>query len=111
MPPPAGTLPGAGRARGPGGQGEDPVNQDNRRSDLVGQQESHTLVTYSVELLDHGPEPDWHLDRTLFGPWQRYELIARNPAGNELARARGFGNADCWYRLASELRRAMHWTR
>lgn len=87
------------------------MNQDSHNNRVTDRGERHAVVTYSVQLVDHGPEPDWHTDRSLFGPWPRYELIARNPAGDELARARGFGNADCWYRLAGELRRAMHWTR
>jgi hypothetical protein len=26
-----------------------------------------------VRIYDRGPEPEWHTDRTLFGPWYRYE--------------------------------------
>ena len=73
--------------------------------------EGHRIATYTVELVDHGPEPAWHRDRTLFAPWARYALIARNIAGDELARARGHGNAECWQRLAGDLRSTMHWIR
>jgi hypothetical protein len=36
-------------------------------------------------------KPDGHRDRSLFAPWARYELVARNIGGDELARARGYG--------------------
>ena len=26
-----------------------------------------------IRLRDRGPEPGWHMDRKLFGPWRRYE--------------------------------------
>jgi hypothetical protein len=91
--------------------GDDDVNQDNKLNRGTDWREGHRIATYAVELVDHGPEPDWHLDRTVFARWARYELVARNLAGDELARARGYGNADCWYRLAGELRSAMHWIR
>jgi len=26
-----------------------------------------------LRVYDRGPEPEWHADRSLFGPWQRYE--------------------------------------
>jgi len=31
------------------------------------------VTTVSVTLYDRGPEPEWHRDRRLFGPWLRYE--------------------------------------
>jgi hypothetical protein len=72
---------------------------------------SRQLASYTVDLLDLGPKPESHLDRSLDGPWQRYELVARNLEGDELACVRGTGKADCWYRLAGELRRSMGPTR
>lgn len=85
------------------------MNQDHKVDHRGDRREGHAIATYAVELIDHGPEPDWHRDRTLFQLCARYELVARNPAGDELARARGYGNAECWHRLAGELRSAMHW--
>jgi hypothetical protein len=103
----------AGRERGVGEtEGESAVTGGNGLTDAAACRDaSRRLTSYIVDLVDLGPEPDWHLDRRLYGPWQRYELVARNPAGDELARARGTANTECWYRLAGELHRTMSWTR
>ena len=36
------------------------------------------VAALMVRICDRGPEPDWHTDRRLFGPWYRFqaELIA-----------------------------------
>jgi hypothetical protein len=31
------------------------------------------VTTLSVAVYDRGPEPEWNRDRSLFGPWLRYE--------------------------------------
>ncbi|MGH2895559.1 MAG: hypothetical protein ACRDPM_20150 [Solirubrobacteraceae bacterium] len=68
-------------------------------------------LTYGVELYDHGPEPDWHEDRSLYSAWWgRYELRCINPAGALLASARGPSYKEAWSRLAQELAKVMHWT-
>jgi len=46
--------------------GEDAVNQENTVNHGTDWRERHTIVTHTVELIDHGPEPDWHRDRTPF---------------------------------------------
>lgn len=66
-------------------------------------------ATYTVELYDLGPEPDWHKDRTLFGPWQTRRVVVKNAAGSVLATADGMSNRDAWYRLPGELCEAMRW--
>jgi hypothetical protein len=48
--------------------GEDAVNQDNKVNHGTDSREGHRIAIYTVELVDHGPEPDWHRDRTLFTP-------------------------------------------
>lgn len=39
-----------------------------------------------VRIYDLGPEPEWHTDRTLFGPWYRFEaeLISAEGRASEL---------------------------
>ena len=34
-----------------------------------------------VRIRDRGPEPDWHTNRSLFGPWYRYEAELVGDAG------------------------------
>lgn len=37
-----------------------------------------------VRIVDRGPEPDWHKDRSLYGPWDRFEAeLADYPPVNE----------------------------
>ena len=83
------------------------MSDSHTPADTRGEAAACSLALYAVELLDRGPEPDWHMDRRLFAPWQRYELVVRNSTGGEFARVRGSGNADCWYRIAGELRQTM----
>ena len=45
------------------------------------------LGEVTVRLFDRGSEPEWHKDRTLFGPWQAYEAEL---AGDEYVRATGW---------------------
>jgi hypothetical protein len=33
------------------------------------------VVELSMVVYDLGPEPEWHGDRSLFGPWRRYEAL------------------------------------
>jgi hypothetical protein len=39
-----------------------------------------------VRIYDRGPEPEWHTDRTLFGPWYRFEaeLVTADGGASEL---------------------------
>jgi hypothetical protein len=43
-----------------------------RRSTACGA-ERVPVATVSLVVYDRGPEPDWHTDRSLYGPWLRYE--------------------------------------
>jgi hypothetical protein len=49
----------------------------------------------AIRLIDLGPEPDWHLDRSLFGPWRRYEAQATLPGGTVLVAS----GAEPWLAL------------
>jgi hypothetical protein len=40
-----------------------------------------------IRVYDRGPEPDWHTDRSLFGPWLPFEAEL---VGHEGARAIGW---------------------
>lgn len=55
------------------------------------------VLRLEVVVTDLGPEPEWHRDRTLFGPWARYEARATPPDGTELNSRDG----EVW--------RALHW--
>jgi hypothetical protein len=87
---PAETVAATGRAGSPRGHGEDAVNRDSHTNNVADRNEQHTPMSYSVELVDRGPESNWRRDRTRFGSWQRWELVARHIAGDGLARARRF---------------------
>ena len=52
-----------------------------------------------VRVYDRGPEPDRHMDRGLFAPWQRYE--AELPGG---ASALGCSPWEALYRLVANQR-------
>ncbi len=71
-------------------------------SSAVARDGDRVLVTeLSVLVYDRGPEPEYHRDRSLFGPWWRYEAeLASYPA------VRGLG-ATPWqavHRLVSNHR-------
>jgi len=54
-----------------------------------------------VRIRDRGPEPDWHTNRSLFGPWCRFEAELGGDAG---VRALGMSPWDALYRLVANHR-------
>ncbi len=72
--------------------------------------EAQLTCRYTVERWNRGPEPEWHQDRKLFGPWCAVALVVRTVPG-PLAAVLGTGDADAWFRLPGELRGAMGWLR
>ncbi len=56
-----------------------------------------------VRVYDLGPEPEWHKDRSLFGPWRRY--VADLPEHETLETAPTVG--DAVFRLAGRLTREL----
>jgi hypothetical protein len=55
----------------------------------------------TVRMFDHGPEPAWHEDRSLYGPWQRYEAELAEDA---TVRERGGSPWEALHRLVSNRR-------
>jgi hypothetical protein len=55
-----------------------------------------------IRVWDRGPEPDWHTDRTLFGPWARY----RAELDEELGGGDAMGSTpwEAIYRLVANRR-------
>jgi hypothetical protein len=56
-----------------------------------------------VRVYDLGPEPEWHKDRALFGPWRRY--VADVPELEALET--GMTAGDAVYRLVAMYRAAL----
>jgi hypothetical protein len=54
-----------------------------------------------VRIRDRGPEPDWHTNRRLFGPWCRFEAEL---VGDAAVRALGMSPWDALYRLVANHR-------
>jgi hypothetical protein len=54
-----------------------------------------------VCIRDRGPEPEWHTNRSLFGPWCRFEAELVGDAG---VRAFGMSPWDALYRLVANHR-------
>jgi hypothetical protein len=54
-----------------------------------------------VRIHDRGPEPDWHTNRSLFGPWCRFEAELVGDAG---VRELGMSPWDALYRLVANHR-------
>ena len=54
-----------------------------------------------VRIRDRGPEPDWHTNRSLFGPWCRFEAELVGDAG---VRELGMSPWDALYRLVANHR-------
>lgn len=66
-------------------------------------------LTLTVNVYDLGPEPEWHKDRSLYGPWNRWR--ARFVDGADPAQVGGQGlnppfEADCGQSAAEAIRRA-----
>ena len=57
-----------------------------------------------IRVYDRGPEPDWHTDRTLFGPWLPFEAELVGHAG---ATATGWSRWEAIYRLVANHRREL----
>jgi hypothetical protein len=51
-----------------------------------------------IRVYDRGPEPDWHTDRTLFGPWLPFEAEL---VGHEGATATGWSPSEAIYGLVA----------
>ena len=48
------------------------------------------VTTVSIVVTDRGPEPEWHKDRRLYGPWSRYRAeVAGYAAVEGSVRLRG----------------------
>ena len=54
-----------------------------------------------VRVRDRGPEPDWHTNRSLFGPWYRFEAEL---VGDAAVSALGMSPWDALYRLVANHR-------
>ena len=59
------------------------------------------VVTVTVVVYDRGPEPAWHEDRELYGPWLRYEA---EPADYPAVRELGSSPWEAVHRLVSNHR-------
>ncbi len=55
----------------------------------------------SVAVYDRGPEPEYHRDRSLFGPWRRFEA---EPEGYAAVRESGMTPWEAVYRLVANHR-------
>ena len=62
------------------------------------------LGELAIRVYDRGPEPDWHTDRTLFGPWLPFEAEL---IGHEAATATGWSPWEAMYRLIAAHRREL----
>jgi hypothetical protein len=56
------------------------------------------VAEVTVRVFDRGPEPEFHKDRRLFGPWWRYEAEL---VGEGVEPERGCTPGDAIYRLAA----------
>ena len=59
------------------------------------------VAQFSVVVYDRGPEPEYHRDRSLFGPWRRYEA---EPEGYVAVRESGMTPWEAVYRLVANHR-------
>ena len=57
-----------------------------------------------IRVYDRGPEPDWHTDRSLFGPWLPFEAEL---VGHDGATATGWSPWEAIYRLVAGHRREL----
>jgi hypothetical protein len=57
----------------------------------------------AIRVYDRGPEPDWHTDRTLFGPWLPFEAEL---VGHETAT--GWSPWEAVYGLVATHRRELN---
>ena len=73
--------------------------------------ETQPLVRVAVEIVDRGDEPEWHKDRTLYGPWRRWVATMTLPGGTRVDES-GLTPSEALSRVASgcrdEDRRAIH---
>jgi hypothetical protein len=68
---------------------------------VAGRADPVLVTELSVAVYDRGPEPEYHRDRSLFGPWRRYEAeLASYP----LVREVGATPWEAVYRLVSNHR-------
>jgi hypothetical protein len=66
--------------------------------------ERRVLGDAVVRVYDRGPEPEWHRDRSLFGPWWRFEAEL---VGEPSACESGSSPWDAVYRLVANRRSAV----
>jgi hypothetical protein len=59
----------------------------------------------AIRVYDRGPEPEWHTDRTLFGPWLPFEAEL---VGHETATATGWSPWEAVYGLVATHRRELN---
>jgi hypothetical protein len=59
------------------------------------------VAQLSVAVYDRGPEPEYHRDRSLFGPWRRYEAELE---GYAAVRESGMTAWEAVYRLVANHR-------
>jgi hypothetical protein len=64
-----------------------------------------TLVgELAIRVYDRGPEPGWHTDRSLFGPWLPFEAEL---VGQEGATATGWSRWEAIYGVVAAHRREL----
>ena len=59
----------------------------------------------AIRVYDRGREPDWHTDRTLFGPWHPFEAEV---VGHEAATATGWSPWEAVYGLVAAYGRELN---
>jgi hypothetical protein len=69
--------------------------------DAVSDAECAVVAELVVRIRDRGPEPDWHTNRRLFGPWCLFEAELVGDAG---VRVLGMSPWDALYRLVANHR-------
>lgn len=69
------------------------------------QPERVALGELVIRVYDRGPEPDWHTDRSLFGPWLPFEAEL---VGHERAPATGWSLWEAIHRLISAHREELN---
>jgi hypothetical protein len=63
------------------------------------------VAEVTVRVFDRGPEPEWHTDRRLFGPWCRFEAELVDDGG---VRALGDSRWEALYGLVANHRQQLN---
>jgi hypothetical protein len=77
------------------------VQLDNGMEPAVHVTERVRVASVTIVIYDRGPEPAWHRDRRLYGPWLRYEA---EPADYAVVRELGDSPWEAVHRLVSNHR-------